>query len=68
MKRVIREYWEEALALKVKEQQRSFVPSIAVSLAKVYIKTDVENIVYVPCAIFGKEIMVRQPCLKWFIG
>ncbi|MFD9625699.1 GNAT family N-acetyltransferase [Peribacillus muralis] len=58
LKGVTRENWEEALSLKVKEQHITFVPSVAVSLAKVYIKPDGDNIVYVPFAIYDKELMV----------
>ncbi|MBT2649820.1 GNAT family N-acetyltransferase [Bacillus sp. ISL-34] len=58
LKSVTRENWEEALALKVKKQQSNFVPPVAVSLAKVYIKPDGDNIVYLPFAIYDKEIMV----------
>ncbi|RXC06162.1 GNAT family N-acetyltransferase, partial [Escherichia coli] len=38
LKVVTRENWEDALQLQVKENQRKFVPAVAVSLAKVYIK------------------------------
>ncbi|MDM5219687.1 GNAT family N-acetyltransferase [Peribacillus sp. RS7] len=58
LKCVTRENWEKALALKVKKQQSNFVPPVAVSLAKVYIKPDGDNIVYLPFAIYDKEIMV----------
>ncbi|WP_260288766.1 GNAT family N-acetyltransferase [Peribacillus aracenensis] len=58
LKCVTRENWEEALALKVKKQQSNFVPPVAVSLAKIYIKPDGDNIVYLPFAIYDKEIMV----------
>ncbi|MGE7878075.1 GNAT family N-acetyltransferase [Peribacillus muralis] len=58
LKCVTRENWEEALALKVKERQSNFVPPVAVSLAKVYIKPDGDNIVYLPFAIYDEEMMV----------
>lgn len=58
LKCVTRENWEEAIALKVKKQQSNFVPPVAVSLAKVYIKPDGDNIVYLPFAIYDKERMV----------
>jgi diamine N-acetyltransferase len=55
---VTRENWEEALALKAKKEQSNFVPQVAVSLAKVYIKPEGDNIVYLPFAIYDNEIMV----------
>ncbi|CAH0259780.1 Spermine/spermidine acetyltransferase [Peribacillus sp. Bi96] len=58
LKCVTRENWVEALALKVKKQQCKFAPPVAVSLAKVYIKPDGDNIVYLPFAIYDKEMMV----------
>ncbi|PJN88928.1 GNAT family N-acetyltransferase [Bacillus sp. mrc49] len=58
LKCVTRENWEEALALKVKERQRNFVPPVAVSLAKVYIKPDGDNIVYLPFAIYDGKMMI----------
>ncbi len=66
LKCVTRENWEEALSLKVKEQQITFVPSVAVSLAKVYIKPDGDNIVYVPFAIYDKRANGRlyHACLR----
>ncbi|MEH7814908.1 GNAT family N-acetyltransferase, partial [Bacillus toyonensis] len=51
LKVVTRENWEEALQLQVKEDQRKFVPAVAVSLAKVYIKPDGDNVEYIPFAI-----------------
>jgi diamine N-acetyltransferase len=58
LKSVTRENWEEALALKVNETQNKFVPSVAVSLAKVYIKPDGDNVEYIPFAIYDDEKMV----------
>jgi diamine N-acetyltransferase len=58
LKSVTRENWEESLALKVQKQHCNFVPQVAVSLAKVYIKPDGDNIVYFPFAIFDNEKMV----------
>ncbi|MEK4498565.1 GNAT family N-acetyltransferase [Bacillus sp. FSL R12-0069] len=58
LKVVTRENWEEALKLQVKENQRKFVPSVAVSLAKVYIKPDGDNVEYTPFAIYDGDHMV----------
>jgi diamine N-acetyltransferase len=58
LKSVTRENWEEALALKVNETQNKFVPSVAVSLAKVYIKPDGDNVEYIPFSIYDDEKMV----------
>jgi diamine N-acetyltransferase len=58
LRKVTRENWEEALNLQVKEDQTSFVPSVAVSLAKVYIKPDGDQVEYLPFAIYDEEKMV----------
>ena len=58
LKVVTRENWEEALKLQVKENQLKFVPSVAVSLAKVYIKPDGENVEYIPFAIYDGDFIV----------
>ncbi|UOB81509.1 GNAT family N-acetyltransferase [Bacillus sp. ZJS3] len=58
LKIVTRENWEDALKLQVKKDQRKFVPSVAVSLAKVYIKPDGDNVEYMPFAIYDGELMV----------
>ncbi|HDR8485263.1 TPA: GNAT family N-acetyltransferase [Bacillus cereus] len=58
LKAVTRENWEEALKLQVKENQLKFVPSVAVSLAKVYIKPDGDNVEYIPFAIYVGDLMV----------
>lgn len=55
---VTRENWEDALKLQVKENQRKFVPAVAVSLAKVYIKPDGDNVEYTPFAIYDGDHMV----------
>lgn len=52
LKVVTRENWEDALKLQVSKEQNQFVPSVAVSLAKVYIKPDGDIvIVYTICYI-----------------
>ncbi|MBM7583679.1 diamine N-acetyltransferase [Bacillus pakistanensis] len=58
LKVVTRQNWEEALTLEVEQHQSKFVPTVAVSLAKVYIKPDGENIEYIPFAIYDQEEMV----------
>lgn len=58
LKPVTRENWEEALKLSVENGQTSFVPSVAVSLAKVYIKPDGDSVEYIPFAIYDNEQMV----------
>lgn len=58
LKPVTRENWEEALALKVRSEQEPFVPSVAVSLAKVYIKPDGDEVEYLPFAIYAEGEMV----------
>jgi diamine N-acetyltransferase len=58
LKVVTRENWEEALKLQVKEDQTRFVPAVAVSLAKVYIKPDGENVEYIPFAIYDRDLIV----------
>ncbi|MBE7103598.1 GNAT family N-acetyltransferase [Bacillus cereus] len=58
LKVVTRENWEEALKLQVKENQTKFVPAVAVSLAKVYIKPDGENVEYIPFAIYDRDLIV----------
>lgn len=52
---VTRENWQEALQLKVKYVQNHFVPTVAVSLAKVYVKPDGDNVNYLPFAIYEEE-------------
>ncbi|MED1411118.1 MULTISPECIES: GNAT family N-acetyltransferase [Bacillus] len=58
LKVVTRENWEEVLNLQVKENQTTFVPAVAVSLAKVYIKPDGENVEYIPFAIYDRDLIV----------
>ena len=58
LKPITRDNWEEAIKMKVKESQRDFVPSAAVSLAKVYIKPDGDAIEYIPFSIYDNEQMV----------
>ncbi|MGE7863647.1 GNAT family N-acetyltransferase [Bacillus mobilis] len=58
LKVVTRENWEDALKLQVKENQTRFVPAVAVSLAKVYIKPDGDNVEYIPFAIYDGNLMV----------
>lgn len=58
LRKVTRDNWEEAIGLKVAEDQKEFVPDVAVSLAKVYIKPDGDNVVYLPFAIYHQEQMV----------
>jgi len=55
---VTRENWEEALKLAVDKEQLNFVPSVAVSIAKVYIKPDGKNVEYIPFAIYDDQKMV----------
>jgi len=55
---VTRDNWEEALQLQVSEGQQQFVPNVAVSLAKVYIKPDGEDVEYIPFAIYDENQMV----------
>lgn len=58
LKIVTRENWEEAIALAVSEEQRNFVPTVAVSLAKVYIKPDGDGVTYIPFAIYEESRMI----------
>ena len=58
LKVVTRENWEDALKLQVKDNQTKFVPSVAVSLAKVYIKPDGDAVEYMPFAIYDGNHMV----------
>ncbi|MGG4492643.1 GNAT family N-acetyltransferase [Brevibacillus reuszeri] len=55
---VTRDNWLEALELKVKPEQAGFVPSVAISLAKVHIKPDGDSVEYLPFAIYHEETMV----------
>lgn len=58
LRSVTRNNWIEAMNLKVKDTQSGFVPSVAVSLAKVYIKPDGDNVEYIPFSIYDGDIMV----------
>ncbi|MFC4408833.1 GNAT family N-acetyltransferase [Chungangia koreensis] len=55
---VTRENWKEALNLTVADEQKGFVPTVAVSLSKVYIKPDGDNVEYIPFAIYDQHQMV----------
>lgn len=50
-----RENWQEALGLQVQEAQRHFVPTVAVSLAKVHIRPDGDEYTYLPFCIYNAE-------------
>lgn len=58
LKPVTRDNWEEALLLRVTEEQAKFVPTVAVSLAKVSIKPDGDQVEYLPFAIYDGERIV----------
>ncbi|KEK23425.1 GNAT family N-acetyltransferase [Bacillus gaemokensis] len=58
LKIVTRDNWEEALKLHVSKKQQEFVPTVAVSIAKVYIKPDGENVEYIPFAIYDNDTIV----------
>ncbi|PLT30717.1 GNAT family N-acetyltransferase [Peribacillus deserti] len=53
-----RDNWLEAIALNVHHDQADFVPSAAVSLAKVHIKPDGDGVTYLPFCIYHEEHMV----------
>ncbi|WKA58856.1 GNAT family N-acetyltransferase [Planococcus shenhongbingii] len=55
---VTRDNWEECLNLKVSRLQTKFTPTVAVSLAKPYIKPDGEHVEYLPFAIYYGEVIV----------
>jgi diamine N-acetyltransferase len=58
LKVVTRENWLEALQINSKTEQSKFAPSVAVSLAKVYIKPDGEQVEYIPFAVYDNDVMV----------
>lgn len=58
LKPVNRKNWETALAMQVSDQQQGFVPAVAVSLAKIYIKPDGDEVEYLPFAIYVGNRMV----------
>jgi len=55
---VTRDNWQEALELQVSQEQSGFAPTVAISLAKVHIKPDGDNVEYLPFAIYHEETMV----------
>ncbi|MEH6938998.1 GNAT family N-acetyltransferase [Bacillus sp. JJ664] len=55
---VTRDNWEKALNLTVNKEQSNFVPSVSVSLAKIYIKPDGEHVEYIPFTIYHDEELV----------
>ncbi|NHM32927.1 GNAT family N-acetyltransferase [Neobacillus terrae] len=58
LEHITRNNWEWALKLRIKDSQSKFTPEVAVSLAKVYIKPDGDNVEYIPFAIYADETMV----------
>jgi diamine N-acetyltransferase len=50
-----RENWKDALDLQVQVHQNHFVPSVAVSLAKVHIRPDGDEYKYLPFCIYNAE-------------
>lgn len=58
LEQVTRDNWQDALTIKVRDDQSGFVPSVAVSLAKVHIKPDGDNVTYLPFAIYAHDTMV----------
>ena len=54
---MLRDNWEDALKLQVKEDQR-ICPRCSSLLAKVYIKPDGDNVEYIPFAIYDGDLMV----------
>ncbi|OPA73676.1 GNAT family N-acetyltransferase [Paenibacillus selenitireducens] len=53
-----RENWKDALDLQVQVQQNHFVPSVAVSLAKVHIRPDGDEYRYLPFCIYAENSLV----------
>ncbi|MGO0059268.1 GNAT family N-acetyltransferase [Brevibacillus fluminis] len=58
LRSVTRANWLEAIRLRVLDKQRDFVPTVAVSLAKVHVKPDGDDVDYLPFAIYADETMV----------
>lgn len=58
LKPVTRDNWLDALNLKVKDDQSEFVPTVAVSLAKVHVKPDGDLVEYLPFAIYDGDAMI----------
>ncbi len=56
LKEVTKENWLEAIKLAVHPEQERFVPSVAISLAKAYIKPEGETVT--PYAIYAEGKMV----------
>ncbi|MCM3293007.1 GNAT family N-acetyltransferase [Paenibacillus sp. MER 180] len=50
-----RENWKDALNLQVHAHQNHFVPSVAVSLAKVHIRPDGDEYQYLPFCVYNAE-------------
>lgn len=50
-----RDNWRNVLSLQVRDQQRHFVPSVAVSLAKVHIRPDGDEYTYLPFCIYNTK-------------
>lgn len=50
-----RENWKDALDLKVEVHQNHFVPTVAVSLAKVHVRPDGDEYKYLPFCIYNDE-------------
>ncbi|MCZ1267280.1 GNAT family N-acetyltransferase [Paenibacillus tundrae] len=50
-----RENWKDALNLQVQANQNHYVPSVAVSLAKVHIRPDGDEYKYLPFCIYNME-------------
>lgn len=58
LQKVTRENWEEAISLRIAEEQAGFAPPVAVSLAKIYVKPDGDSVGYIPFAIYDGLRMV----------
>ncbi|GIP26670.1 GCN5 family N-acetyltransferase [Paenibacillus sp. J23TS9] len=50
-----RENWKDAINLQVQVHQNHYVPSVAVSLAKVHIRPDGDEYKYLPFCIYNTE-------------
>lgn len=50
--------WEEAIQLRVNKLQELYVPSVPVSLAKIYIKPDGDGVEYIPFSIYYETQLV----------
>jgi len=58
LREVTRDNWEEAMAIKGSPEQEAFSPPVPVSLAKIYIKPDGDDVTYIPFAIYDGNHMV----------